>query len=170
MRQFIIIMLLAVPLASVAQVYKSVDKNGNTVYSDTPPAGGGSAEKVQIGTPNTSPPPRHVDRPAPVVKRKKVEMGVDITSPAHDATIAIGFAGNFSVTAVVNPTLGNGHSAQLLLDGTAIEPAQTHTSWALNNVFRGSHVLTVVVSDRAGKKLAESPPITVHVLRTSLGR
>ena len=170
MRRFIIIMLLAIPLATVAQVYKSVDENGNTVYSDTPPANGSSSEKIQVGEPNISPPPRHVDRPAAVVEQKKVEVGVDITSPAHDTTIAIGFAGNFSVTAAANPPLGNGNSAQLLIDGAAIGPAQTHTSWALSNIFRGSHILTVVISNSAGEKLAESPPITVHVLRANVGR
>lgn len=159
-------------MATVAQVYKSVDENGNTVYSDRPPANGSSAEKVQVGTPNMSPPPRQVDRPAPVpvVKQKKIVVGVDITSPAHDTAIAIGFAGNFSVTAAVNPPLGNGNSAQLLIDGAAIGPAQAHTSWALSNIFRGSHILTVVISNSAGKKLAESPPITVHVLRANVGR
>jgi hypothetical protein len=170
MRRFIISLLLVIPLATVAQVYKSVDENGNTVYSDTPPANGSSSEKVQVGTTNISPPPRQVDRPAPVVKQKTIEVGVDITSPAHDTAIAIGFAGNFSVTAAVNPPLGYGNSAQLLIDGAAIGPAQAHTSWALSNIFRGSHILTVVISNAAGKKLAESPPITVHVLRANVGR
>ena len=172
MRQFLIGLLLVIPLAAVSQVYKSVDENGNTVFSDKPPTNGSSSEKVQVGTPNTSAPPRHVDRPASVVeeKEKKIKVDVDITSPAHDTAIAIGFAGNFSVTASVTPPLGDGNSAQLLIDGTAIGPAQAHTSWALSNIFRGSHILTVVISDRAGKKLAESPPITVHVMRANLGR
>ncbi len=170
MRRFLIGLLLVIPLTAVAQVYKSVDENGNTVYSDVPPTNGSSSEKVQVGTPNTSAPPRHVDRPAPVVEEKKIKVGVDITSPAHDTAIAIGFAGNFSVTAAVNPPLGNGNSAQLLIDGTAIGPAQAHTSWALSNIFRGSHILTVVISDPAGKKLTESPPITVHVMRANVGR
>ena len=169
MRRFLISLLLVIPLTAVAQVYKSVDENGNTVYSDKPPANGSNAEKVQIGAPNTSPPPRQVDRPAPVVKQEKIEISAAITSPAHDTAIAIGFAGNFSVTAAVNPPLGNGSSAQLLIDGEAIGPAQTHTSWALSNIFRGSHILTVVISDRAGKTLAESQPITVHVMRANVG-
>jgi hypothetical protein len=162
-------LLLVIPLATVAQVYKSVDENGNTTYSDKPPADGSSAEKVQVGAPNLSPPPRQVDRPAPVVEQKKIEVSVDITSPPQDTTIAIGFAGNFSVTAAVSPPLGNGNSAQLLIDGTAIGPAQTHTSWALSNIYRGSHILTVVISDSAGKKLAESPPTTVNVMRAGVG-
>lgn len=169
MRRFIISLLLVIPLAAAAQVYKSIDENGNTVYSDKPPTNGSDAEKVQVGAPNTSPPPRHVDRPESVVEQKKIEVSVDITSPEHDTTIAIGFAGNFSVTAAVNPPLGYGNSAQLLIDGAAIGPAQTHTSWALSNIFRGSHILTVVISDSAGKELAESPPITVHVLRANVG-
>lgn len=170
MRRFIIGLLLAIPLAAVAQVYKSVDENGNTVYSDKPPTNGSSAEKIQVGAPNTSAPPRQVDRPDPTVNQKKIEVSVDITSPPHDTAIAIGFAGNFSVTAAVNPPLGNGNSAQLLIDGAAIGPTQTHTSWALSNIFRGSHILTVVISNSAGTKLAESPPITVHVLRANVGR
>ncbi len=169
MRRFTISLLLAIPLVAIAQVYKSVDENGNTVYSDKPPTNGSSSEKVQVGAPNTSPPPRQVDRPTATVKQKKIEVSVDITSPENDTAIAIGFAGNFSVTATVNPPLGNGNSAQLLIDGTAIGPAQAHTSWALSNIYRGSHILTVVISNYAGEKLAESPPITVHVLRAKAG-
>jgi len=170
MRLVIISMLLTLPLATIAQVYKSVDENGRLIFSDTPPADGSSIEKIQVNAPNSLARPRQVERPAPVFQHQKIEVGVDIISPVHDTTIAIGFSGNFSVTATVNPPLANGNSAQLLIDGAAIGPTQAHTSWALSNIFRGSHILTVVIANTAGSKLAESPPLTVHVMRASIGR
>ena len=169
MYRFLIIFLLAMPLMVSAQVYKSVDKDGNVVFSDTPPKGGDSpVEKVELGTTNSTPPPRHVDRPEPVAEKEKVEVSVKIVDPAHDTTIAIGYAGNFVVQAEVSPPLGNGASAQLLIDDEPQGGPQPHTSWALANVYRGSHVLTVAITDASGKSLAVSPPITVHVLRAGI--
>ncbi len=169
MNRFLIILLLAVPLTVSAQVYKSVGKDGNVVFSDTPPKSGNSpVEKVELGTINSTPPPRHVDRPEPVAKQEKLEVSVNITDPAHGTTIAIGYAGNFVVQAEVSPPLAGGTFAQLLIDGEPEGEPQPYTSWALANVYRGSHVLTVAVTDSSGKPLAVSPPITIHVLRAGI--
>jgi len=170
MNRVLLILLLAIPLMVSAQVYKSVDENGNTVYSDRPPADG-TAEKVQLGTTNSAPAPLFVDRPAPkpAAEEKEFKVGVEIISPAQDTTIAIGYAGNFTVAAQLNPASARGMYAQLLMDGEAIDGPQRSTSWSLSNVFRGTHVLTVVLTDAGGKRLAESAPVTVHVLRAGLG-
>ena len=169
MNRLFLVLLLALPFAVSAQVYKTVDENGNTVFSDTPPAGG-TSEKIELGTTNSAPPPPPVSRPMPAAtKEEKLEVSVNIVSPAQDTTIAIGYAGNFSVEAQVNPPLAKGIYAQLLMDGTPVGEPQPGSSWALNNVFRGTHTLTVVITDAAGKPLAESPPITMHVLRAGLG-
>ena len=160
--------LLAIPLALSAQVYKTVDENGDTIFTDTPPASG-PVEKVQLGTINSTPPPPQITRPKPAVKEEKVELSVEIVSPPPDTTIAIGYAGNFSVEARVTPAMAHGTYAQLLIDGTAIGEPQALTSWSLNNIFRGSHKLTVVITDTSGKQLGASPPITVNVMRAGLG-
>ena len=169
MNRLLLVLLLAFPLAVSAQIYKTVDEDGNTVFSDSPPTGG-SSEKVQLGTTNSAPPPPPVSRPekAAAEGEEKSEISVNIVSPVQDTTIAIGYAGNFSVEAQLNPPLAKGIYAQLLMDGTPIGNPQPNNAWSLSNVFRGSHVLTVVLTNSGGDHLAESPPITVHVLRAGL--
>ena len=53
------------------------------------------------------------------------------------------------------------------MDGSPREEPQTGTSWALTNVFRGSHTIEVAVVDEKGKQLAVSEAITVFVFRPS---
>lgn len=172
MYRFLTALLLTLPLTlgaqAGAQVYKSVDENGNTVYSDKPPANGSKIEEIQLGTTNSTPPPPPIARPKAPVEAKKIEVEVEIVSPASDTTIAIGYMGNFTVGAQVSPPLTNGASAQLLMNGSPMGEPQSHTSWSLSNVFRGEYVLTVVVTDVQGEKLAVSPPVTVYVLRASV--
>ena len=48
-RPLILFVALMAPLSCFAvTVYKSVDTDGNVSYSDTPPAGGQTAESIQI--------------------------------------------------------------------------------------------------------------------------
>jgi hypothetical protein len=170
MSRLLLVLIMVIPMTVAAQIYKSVDENGNTVFSDTPPKDGSSSETVRPGTTNTLAPPPQVQRPQPVVEEKVVELSVEIVSPVPDTTIAIGYVGNFSVTAEIQPSLPGGASAQLLMDGVAVGEPLSAVSWALTNTFRGTHMLTVTISDAQGNQLAESPPVTVHVMRASIAR
>ena len=170
MTRLIMFFLLAISLAATAQIYKSVDENGNTVYSDTPPANGSNIEKVKLGTTNSLAPPPDLPRPEPVIEKIQTEVSVEITTPAMDTTIPIGAAGSFLVEASVTPPTEGGVNAQLLVDGTPAGQPQAGTSWAINNSNPGTHILTVEVIDATGKTLATSTPITVHVMRTIVGR
>ena len=172
MNKLLLILLLAIPMAVTAQIYKSVDENGDTVYSDTPPSDGSSSEKIQTGTINSVTPPPQVHRPQPVIEKKKKEeeLRVEIVSPAQDTTIAIGYVGNFSVSAEVKPSMPAGASAQLLMDGETVGARMSPTSWTLTNTFRGTHNLAVTITDSQGKELAVSPTLTVHVMRATIAR
>ncbi len=161
--------LLAISLGAAAQIYKSVDQNGNTVYSDTPPTDGSDIEKVKLGTTNSLAPPPDLPKPKPIIKEVQTETSAEITSPVMDTTIPIGAAGNFLVEASVTPATGAGVNAQLLVDGSPAGQPQSGTTWALNNTNPGTHILTVEVIDSTGKTLAASAPITVHVMRTIVG-
>jgi len=169
MLRLLVVLLMAVPLSLAAQtVYKSVDENGNPVFSDTPPTNGSAVKNIQVSPTNSAPPPPDIPRPPkPVVEEEEIEATVEITSPAPDTTIAIGYGGDFSVSARTNPPLGAGTSAQLLMDGVAVGAPQSVTSWALTNVFRGAHVLSVTIVDAGGEQVAISPPVTVYVRRAS---
>lgn len=170
MTRALFVLLLAIPLATTAQIYKTTDENGNVVFTDQPPAGDNSGKRIELNPTNTAAPP-------PVITRSSVEeepnlpdpvsYDIDITSPANETTIPMG-PGNFSVTASINPAPGEGETLQLLVDGAPRGEPQPSSSWALTNVFRGAHDLTVSLLDAKGATLATSSPLRVYVMRPSI--
>ena len=161
-----LLMLILLPALAIAQVYKHVDEKGNITFTDQPPP---NSEKIEIAPTNSAPPPAQLYYPkidtAPAVPSTKYK--VKITSPANDTIIPRG-PGNFSVSAIVSPSLQPGNLFQLLMDGVPEGPPQRHSSWALTSVFRGTHFLTATIVTEKGKQLAESEPITVYVFRPSV--
>ena len=163
---------IALSGATQAQIYKYRDKDGNVVFSDTPPAGNApeQVEQVELGKTNTTAPPPSVPALESKVKTatpEQVSYQTVITSPADGSTIPMG-PGNFAVTANFTPTLGAGERAQLMLDGTAVGEPQRGTAWSLSNVFRGEHKLVVQRLGRDGKTIDSSQPVTVYVMRPSI--
>ena len=170
MKHLLILLLCTLlGITASAQVYRVVDEHGNVTYTDRPPED--NAEPVELGPTNTAPPPATDLYPTPPPKAagdedKESGYQVAITAPANETIIPRG-PGNFSVSASVNPALGRGHRLQLLLDGQPRQEPQTGTSWALTNVYRGEHSITVAVVDGDGQQLATSEPVTVFVFRPS---
>jgi len=172
MAKLLLLALLLTPLATMAQIYRTTDEQGNVVFTDTPPPEGAGREEVEIQQINTTPPPEPRPDLAPSEKEPeedsgKVEYGVAITAPANETTIPMG-PGNFSVSAVVRPSLGVNHRLQLLMDGAPWGEPQTAASWDLTNVFRGAHDVTIAVMDSEGDHLMVSEPVRVYVLRPSI--
>lgn len=170
----LILALLFLPLAVQAQIYRTTDDEGNVVFTDTPPPTGSTGEEVVLPPVNTTPPPQPLPRLQPVPSDEdeeeetpSVDYGVVITAPENETTIPIG-PGNFSVSAVVNPSLGSEDRLLLMLDGEPRGEPQTQGSWNLTNVFRGAHDLTVVVVSGDGEQVAISEPVRVYVLRPSI--
>ena len=171
----LLLALLLAPLAffaesPAAQIYRTTDEQGNVVFTDKPPAGVSTTEQVELPQTNTTPPPSV--RPAP--KRESPQpdkdapaFSVAIVSPANETSFPMG-PGNFSVNAQVEPSPGTNASLQLYMDGIPWGDPQQGGSWALTNVFRGAHDLTVAIVDANGQQLASSPPIRVYVHRPSI--
>lgn len=169
MLKILVLLMLCVPLAAAQnKIYKTVDKDGNEIYTDTPPASETGAEEVDVRPINTVAPPPAI--PRIVEPEKPVVAGaptVAITSPADDSTIPMG-PGDFSVSVSVDPAPQPGHRLQLKIDGENHGQPQTAGIWALTNVFRGAHTLTVDLLDSKGKTVSVSEPVTVYVQRPSV--
>ncbi|MEM1110814.1 MAG: DUF4124 domain-containing protein [Pseudomonadota bacterium] len=58
----LLLLLLAATAANTETVYKSVDEQGVTSFSDTPPAGESSVEVLQIDVPEAQDPEAHKER------------------------------------------------------------------------------------------------------------
>ena len=171
MTRLLAVLLIALPLYAAAQnVYRTVDENGNVVFTDTPSGDAVQAERMEIRETNRAPAVEQQSQAAPEagsVAVKAVSYNVSIVTPANETSFPMG-PGDFSVSAQVSPELGDGESLQLFIDGAPWGAAQRGTGWALTNVFRGAHDLTVAVVDGKGEQLATSNPTRVFVHRPSV--
>lgn len=164
--------LLLLPLLATAQIYKTVDAQGNVSYSDTPPESGPS-EQVELRQTNSTPAPQMEEVPAASAtdSTPAAEEGegysVSIASPANETTIPMG-PGNVAINASVEPGLSQGALLQLYVDGSPSGNPQSSSSWTLTNVFRGAHDLKVAVVSNKNDLLAESESVRVYVLRPSI--
>jgi hypothetical protein len=165
-------LLLAVPAA--AEIYKTVDANGNVVYTDVPPKTDGSAVEM---TPLNSYQPVHVPRnsaapsgatsPGATLDAHYYSL-VQITEPTDDEAIREN-AGNVQIAVTVSPALRGDHRLVLTLDDVPVEADAEDNVFQLSNVDRGTHVATAEVVDANGAVVAQSAPVTFHVLRAALG-
>ncbi len=170
MTRYLCIALFLFPVLVSAQIYKTIDKNGNVVYTDQAPKSGTAHETVTLKQTNTAPPPPEVVRPAPeadLESESTTNYTVEISAPENEATIPNG-PGNFPLVVSLEPTLSEGESLQLYVDGVATGEPQRALVWQLANVFRGAHDLTVSVLNADNSPVATSTPVKVYVFRPSI--
>ncbi len=163
-------LLLGGATAAQAAIYKTTDKDGNIVFTDSPPAGSTRTEKVEVAPVNTTPAPPSAP-PAPPANQLPTgaqppieEQVITITTPAHEETIPMG-PGNFPVAVKVKPRLNVSQALQLFVDGVPYNDPQRAARWELTNVFRGEHSLTVGIMGANGEITVMSEPVTVYVQR-----
>ena len=165
--------LLLAPCAS-AEIYKTVDANGNVVYTDVPPR---SVEgKPVTVTPLNSYEPSQVPRnrsaagtgSAGAMLDAHYYSVVQITDPTDDQAIREN-AGNVVIAVMLSPALRGDHRLVLNLDEAPLEAEPEDGVFALTNLDRGTHIATAQVIDADGAIIAESAPVTFHVLRAAGG-
>jgi hypothetical protein len=145
------------------QVYKWVDKDGVVHYSSQPPSEGAQPAKLpplQTYKGGTAPKLEKFDKGAPKANSNYAQ--IQIVAPSHDET----FRGGERVVPVgvlVTPALEPEQRLIYLLDGTPASQPTTDTSFALTEVDRGTHTVTVSLVDAAGNELASSSGVTFHV-------
>ena len=161
------ILIFIVAAAAHAEVYKSINADGEVVYSDRPTQG---AERVKMPPlPSYTPQPvRTLTRSAPAVEQQLQYESFTISSPASDATIRNNL-GTVEIDTRLSPALmiSLGHRIQFYLDGVAYGTLLDSTTLTLSNVERGEHRLSASVMDAAGTVLISTAEVTVHVKRAS---
>jgi hypothetical protein len=161
------LMSLVSAVALCATVYKWVDENGVTHYSDQPHE---NAEKVQIKQPQTysaGPIPGAQTSSAPATRQADNTYSCIVTQPTTDQT----FPNTTSVTvaATFSPQPHAGDQSFLLLDGARIPNfPQGGGSLTIDPIDRGQHSLQAVVQDSSGKMLCQSTSVSFTVLQPSL--
>jgi hypothetical protein len=163
----LLVLLISLTLNTTqAAVYKTVDKNGNVTYSDSP---GDRAEKLNlppIPVINISPSPDLNLTPKPYAKEQSRSYNLlSIDSPKNGATIRNN-SGNVSVSISISPTLAENDTIVLKSNGAEIGRGRS-SILSISQMDRGSHTLQAVIVNADGKILSISETITFHLLRQS---
>lgn len=154
--------------AAWAAIYKTVDENGRTVYTDNPPANK-PVEAIELPELNTQPPVS--TQPPPAAKRAPVQVQyqVSIAAPAQGMQIPMG-QHEVPVSLDIHPALRDGAYVQILLNGQPNGPTFQGTQIVLTDVYRGEHQLQAAIYSSDGEELVRSDAVTIYVQRQSVSR
>ncbi|MEZ5541177.1 MAG: DUF4124 domain-containing protein [Pseudomonadota bacterium] len=168
--KYSLLLLALLAVSAQAEVYKSVNAEGQVIYSDVPSTG---AERVQMpALPTYTPAPVPAApgmSPAAPPAAAAVYSALRMTQPEHDETIRSN-AGIVNISVSLEPALQieAGHRVQFYLDGKPQGKPVARLSTSFRNVDRGSHAISAAVLDDSGAELVTSTPVTVHLLRASI--
>lgn len=164
------LLLLLVPLAAHAEIYRSVDSAGNVVYSDQPRPGSKPVKLPGISTYKPSAATRAAEKAkAPAPPGATSSHQVTITNPADQATIRDN-AGNVPVQVQVQPPLdaAAGQRLSVSVDGSSDVYTATSNSFQLQNINRGTHTVTVWVVGPNDEPLGPKATTTFFMHHTTL--
>ncbi|OYQ17579.1 penicillin-binding protein [Pseudomonas mandelii] len=171
MRTWLLIACL-VALPVTAEVFTYVDAQGNRVYTDRP--GSGNAKRVPLATSNrmSANPTSAAPLIASQITEDKPLFHYDmlrVLVPEPDATVRSN-AGELIVSVTNEPGLQRGHRYRLLLDGQPTAEPGLSPVFALSNIDRGSHNLSVEILDEQGRIVERTANQPFQMLRISLAQ
>jgi hypothetical protein len=160
---------LSAQAQSSREIWRWVDENGVTQFSDQPHPGATRVEIAGVTPPAaaTSAPRTTAARPAAPAAAKapaRVEYEVlEIVQPM-DGESFFGSDTAVPVRIRVEPELGSTDSVRLYVDGALVQGyAPDSLEYSLTGLERGAHSMTVVVTDQFNKELIRSQPRVFHV-------
>ncbi len=152
-----------------AAVYRTVDPEGNVIFTDQPASGAEEVELPPVPTyqaPRYRPPASRPDDaaspPAPGYRKFAV------VSPAPDETVRDN-PGNVTVVLAIEPDLDKaaGDRIQIYLDGKPVGKPTTSLQAVLSNVDRGEHRVSAAIVDRNKKTIRRTEPVRFFLHRQS---
>ncbi len=175
LQPFLYILLVTLLTPLYADVYRYVDKNGNVIFTDSPPEGS-NAKKIVVKEPTTEsafePAQSEVYlKPAPTKKPTKntsasINYSISVSSPENGIAINAP-GGSLNVVVSVQPPPQQEYKIRIMVDGyeaaTSDSPIATVTG--LN---RGQHSINAQLLDSEGVVLATSHTNVVTILRPSI--
>ncbi len=165
---FTLILVACSAATAATTVYKWVDENGVTHYSDQPHE---NAAKVEVREPTT-----YSAKAGPAAAVKATESqgappaayaSCSLSQPTPDQV----FLSVYSVTVVVNtsPALRPGDRVLLTLDGRPLTNlAGSSTSITINPIDRGTHSVLATIQDSSGQSVCSTPAASFTVRQSSL--
>lgn len=170
-----LLLLACSPLLLNAQIYQTIDDDGNVVFTDKPPKGQ-ETQEVKLRPTNTTPPlatpkPPPSDEPPTDDQEEEQEApgkyNISISSPANEAQIPAGQR-DVNVSVSLEPSLHADHRVQIYMNGAKQGEAISGTSKTLKEVYRGAHTIKAAVVDKKGKTISSSESVTIYVQRPSV--
>ena len=154
-------------LPTHADIYQSTDSAGNTSYSDisTNP----QAKKITPQPANIVPAQIPSSQYLPSKKQQATRQThtIQITSPLDDSVIRDN-QGNMIISASIQPPLSSESKIQIHIyfDEKLISQGKVRST-SINNADRGTHTIRAALVSPAGKILARSNTVAVHVKKHS---
>lgn len=156
-----------IPLLASAEIYKSIDADGNPVFSDTPKPG---ATKITLPPPATYTP---VPLPTTGTTANKPAAAnyttLRISKPSPGETIRDNTgAAVIGIEVVPGLNLQAGHKLVVELDGNNLSSNDNATQISVSNLDRGTHTVKALIMDAAGQVQISSESITFYMKRESI--
>ena len=167
MRLLLLLAALFLLTSVSAEVYRSLDEDGNIIFTDKPSP---DAEKVKIDKVQTISPPAVEDfeYTPPAKSADSGYTKLEVMSPENDHVFTDN-TGDVTVSILIEPALNTklGDRLILTLDGKK-QAESSSTSFPLTNLDRGTHTTKVDVVNKDGKSLESSSTISFTIQRTSV--
>ena len=165
MRIFLLVIGISFALSAQAEaVYKSVDEDGNVIYTDAPTA---DAEKIQLKNvqPIETAPVETTESSPDQEPQEKTYTKLEITSPKEGDSIYDN-NGIVNISLIVVPALRarEGDKLVLHMDGQQIDESKRN-QFNLSGIEPGKHSFVVVVIGKDGKELKRSVPVSLTLYR-----
>jgi len=168
------LLVSATPL--MAQVYKTVDKDGNVTYTDQPPADGSGPIELRpisiIEAPTYETPPETTDADAEDGKEASLSSlrrdynDFAIISPQPEESVWRP-DGPTPVAWSTGTALLDGMQVTIFLDGKK-QTATTQQMVPLINLERGEHIVSAELRDSRNRVIAQAAPVTFYVRQPGL--
>lgn len=158
--------LLFITLPTQAEIYRSVDEDGNVIYSDQELP---NSELIPTPTDNAIPMPKPEAKPPAedvVEKPASAYQSFSIASPANNAVIRDN-AGNVTVSLSIMPELKAGDYIRLYVDNKLVMPRLTSSGTQLSNLTRGTHSLKAELMSSSGQSFSTTS-VRFHLQRFSV--
>jgi|GEM_PF-2365664 len=142
----------------LADIYKSVDKEGNVTYSDEP-----VKEEKALTLPilNVIPPPPPRAAEIPVTKAPRSYKIFNVTVPANDTTVPRGQK-EITVEIAISPLLRPGHFIALDLNGNRIGEPRKGNRFHIELIYPGTQRLVANIVNKGGTVVQMTPAIIIH--------
>lgn len=155
-------LVLFVSCLNAETVYKTVDEDGRTIFTDKASEEAEEINIQKLETIENPNPAKYTPRPKQAEESTFKYENFVVNSPENGAGIRSN-NGNVSISLTLEPTLHAGHKIIISMDGKEVGSG---TSASLQNVDRGTHSISASVVDGSGKQLM-STSSTFSLLRAT---